>query len=991
MKPRRLALFALVVSLCTHNTMLAQSTLYGTVSDSTTNERIVGVNVLIVGTSLGAATTIDGEYRIAGISQKPYQVKFSCMGYEPKTVQIDFTTNTQVQLSVRLNQAILQGEEVIVTGQMRGQIAAINQQLASKTIINVVSEEKIKELPDANAAEAIGRLPGVSLLRSGGEANKVVLRGLEDKFTDITIDGVKVPPTDATSRGVDLSMISQSSLAGIEVYKALTPDKDGDALAGGINLVTKKAPETREIRATIKGAYNNLVPSFNQYDFALHYGERFFDNVVGVQVAGNLEKRYRSNEEINVEYGQQDKPQYFIDDFLLNYTDEIRKRDGVTLLLDVNTPDDGVIRFNNVYSSTERSWLLSTRDYPSNGGGSQSGNPSYDYHDQEQVIKTVSNSIHGNNHLFGVSLNWGLSFAQSQSQFPFDYEAIFVEPSGMKASPMYNSGPEQLIPYAVNSFGNASLYWQYYRSQHNLDKERTLFADAAKQYSVTENLSGELKMGGKYKVKDRTNTRSEKFTPYYLGRWQAYEELPDGTRRLKDFTGTDFEAWQKAGGLFIGLDQFLPGGVTSRNVYSSYALTPLIDRDKLREWWNLNKNGVDVTGNQLEVWSNPLIKYDDYFVTERVVATYVMNTLNVGQDLTIIAGLRIEREENDYESTFMPKSVSGFPVPSNSIADTTSSYGQTSLLPNVNLSFRPISPLNIRLAAYKALGRPDFNMRLNRYIAGRPAEVGTQFEVYVGNPSLKTSQAWNYEINTTFSNNTVGLVSFSAYYKVIDDMYHMLNDFNTVGDSLLQFFGSTWPSQMKSTPYNLTVPYNSPKPTKIWGFELEHQMNFGFLPGLLRNLVLSYNASIVRSETYVYGSQTVTYVDSSGPFPLTKSRNILVARKQKLEGMPEFFGNISLGYDIGGFSARVSMFHQAQHNVSFSATGLSDQVTNPFTRIDIAVKQRLTENVAVLVSVNNLTSVKEGTSIINRVFDRTLFDQSQLYGLTADLGVIIDL
>jgi hypothetical protein len=196
---------------------------------------------------------------------------------------------------------------------------------------------------------------------------------------------------------------------------------------------------------------------------------------------------------------------------------------------------------------------------------------------------------------------------------------------------------------------------------------------------------------------------------------------------------------------------------------------------------------------------------------------------------------------------------------------------------------------------------------------------------------------------------------------------------------------------MKSTPYNLTVPYNSPKPTKIWGFELEHQMNFGFLPGLLRNLVLSYNASIVRSETYVYGSQTVTYVDSSGPFPLTKSRNILVARKQKLEGMPEFFGNISLGYDIGGFSARVSMFHQAQHNVSFSATGLSDQVTNPFTRIDIAVKQRLTENVAVLVSVNNLTSVKEGTSIINRVFDRTLFDQSQLYGLTADLGVIIDL
>ena len=971
--------------------VLAQCTLTGSVTDSLSNEPLIGVNVIVVGTSLGAPTNIEGQYRITGIRNQPYQVKFSCVGYLTKTIDVDFTNQTTVQVDARLGQAILQGEEVVVTGQMRGQIAAINQQLTSKTIINVVSEEKIKELPDANAAEAIGRLPGVSLLRSGGEANKIVLRGLEDKFTDITIDGVKIPPTDATSRGVDLSMISQSSLAGIEVYKALTPDKDGDALAGGINLVTRKAPETRSTRIDAKGDYNNLVQSLNQYDFALHYGERFFSNVLGVQVTGNLEKRYRSNEQIDVNYGQQDRPDYFINDFLLDYSDEIRKRNGVTLLLDINTPDDGTIRINNVFSGTNRNWLLSTRDYPSNGGGSQQGNPSYDYRDREQEIKTVSSSIRGDNHLFDMSLSWGLSFAQSRSDYPFDYEAIFVEPSGMNPSPMFMTGPEQLIPYAVNSFTSAAMYWDYYRSQRNLDKERTLFADVAKQYTFGMNLSGELKIGGKYKAKDRTNARTENFTPYYLGRWQAYEMLPDGTVRPKDFTGTYFESWQKLGGLFIGLDQFLPGGITSRDVYGSYALKPLIDRDKLRQWWNLNKNGVDATGTQFEVWTNPLIKYDDYYVTERVVATYLMNTLNVGQDLTVIAGLRIEREENDYASTFMPKSVSGFPVPSNSITDTTSSYGQTVLLPNVNVSFRPIGPLNIRLAAYKALGRPDFNMRLNRYIAGRPAEVGTQFEVYVGNPSLKTSQAWNYEINTTFSDNTIGLVSISAYYKEIKDMYHMLNDFNTVGDSLLYFFGSTWPSQMKSTPYNLTIPYNSPKPTKVWGFELEHQMNFGFLPGLLKNIILSYNASIVRSEAYIYGSQTITYIDSSGPIRLTKSKNILVERKQKLEGMPEFFGNISVGYDIGGFSGRISVFHQAQHNVSFSATGLSDQVTNPFTRLDIALRQRLTENVSVLLSVNNATNIKEGTSILNRVFDRSLFNQSEFYGLAADFGVTIEL
>ena len=75
-----------------------------------------------------------------------------------------------------LNFALLvtavQGSEVVITGQATGEVAAINQQITSNKIVNVISEQKIKELPDANAAEAIGRLPGVSVVRSGGEASQ---------------------------------------------------------------------------------------------------------------------------------------------------------------------------------------------------------------------------------------------------------------------------------------------------------------------------------------------------------------------------------------------------------------------------------------------------------------------------------------------------------------------------------------------------------------------------------------------------------------------------------------------------------------------------------------------------------------------------------------------------------------------------------------------------------------------------------------------------
>lgn len=981
----------------------AQGTLRGVITDSLDHSPLVGANVFLLGTALGSAADLQGAYQVERIPAGKYTLRISYIGYVTKDLAVEVQNNRTLTFNVGLKPDVLQGQEVVVTAQAFGQAAAINQQITSNTIINVVSEEKIKELPDANAAESIGRLPGVSITRSGGEANKVILRGLEDKFTNITIDGVKIPPTDATSRGVDLSTLSQNSLAGIELYKASTPDKDGDALAGSINLVTKKAPERRNFRADLKGDYNKLMGSANQYDFALHYGERFWNNTLGVQFNGNLEQRIRSNERIDVDYNQglSGGADYFIDDFLLEFTDEIRKRDGFGVLLDLATPDNGSIRFNNVYGRTKRDYLLSTRDYPSNGGGDQSGNPVYQYRDREQEINTINSSLRGDNNLLGLNWNWGLSFGQSQSDYPFDFEAIFVEPSGMRASPMVRTDPEQLISYAFNNFSNSSLYWTYNRDQHNFDKERTAFLDLTRKYLLGPKISGALKFGGKYKVKDRSNNRREDFTPYYLGRWQTHQILADGSIVPKDFTGTSFETWQKAGHLFIPLEEFFVDPV-ARSVYGSYSLNPLINRDRLREWYELNRNGIDRTGNQREVWGNPLIQYDDYAVTERVGAGYVMNTLNFGQDVTVIAGVRVEDENNDYVSTFMPGPVGGFPVPTNTIRDTSSSAEQTVYLPNVNLSLSPTKFMKVRVAAYKALARPDFNMRLERYIAGRPAEVGSQLQVYVGNPKLKTARAWNYEVNTSFFSNTIGLISVSAYYKEIEDMYHMLRNFNTTAvsnsqgvlqDTLIQRFGISWASRMGAAPYNLTLPYNSPRPTKVWGFEFEQQINFDFLPGLLKNVVLSYNASIVRSEAYLFGSAIDSlFYDPPGPIPPTwRKFTVLTERKQKLEGMPEFFGNVALGYDLGKFSGRVSVFHQGEHNVSYSANGLSDGVTNAFTRIDIALRQGLTENLSVFLNLSNVSDIEDGSSTVNRIFARKLFNRSEKYGLTADFGVTFKL
>jgi outer membrane receptor protein involved in Fe transport len=168
---------------------------------------------------------------------------------------------------------------------------------------------------------------------------------------------------------------------------------------------------------------------------------------------------------------------------------------------------------------------------------------------------------------------------------------------------------------------------------------------------------------------------------------------------------------------------------------------------------------------------------------------------------------------------------------------------------------------------------------------------------------------------------------------------------------------------------------------------LEHQTNFTFLPGYLQNIVLNYNFSIVRSETWVATSKIVYDPLPYPPFQVP--RLVLYESKQKLEGQPEIYGNIALGYDIGGFSARISFFYQGEYVRQFSVDGRNDRVQGSYTRLDFIVKQQITDKISMFLNVNNFTNYKEEDFLKNRSGLWNLLDTSQLYGLTADLGIRI--
>ena len=258
------------------------ATITGTVRDTVTGDPLLGANVFLVGTSFGDAADKNGSYSFSNVPSGDYLIKATYIGYTTKEDSITVTDGQDLTYDFGLSYTAIEGEMVTVSVQARGQMSAINQQLSSRSIVNVVSADRIQELPDANAAESVARLPGVSIQREGGEGNKVVIRGLSPKYNAVTINGIRMASTDSDDRSTDLSMISQYMIEGIEVTKAATPDKDADVLGGTVDFKIKKAPEGFKYNFIAQGSNNALRQTYNDYKLVADVSNRFVGNRFGI-------------------------------------------------------------------------------------------------------------------------------------------------------------------------------------------------------------------------------------------------------------------------------------------------------------------------------------------------------------------------------------------------------------------------------------------------------------------------------------------------------------------------------------------------------------------------------------------------------------------------------------------------------------------------------------------------------------------------------------
>ena len=289
--------FLLIISLplFLSSIILAQDgtgQIQGVVTDSTTGESLFGANVFLDGTSLGSATDAAGKYKIPGVPAGSYKILIRYIGYKTAEIAINVVGGKTLELNVAIPSEVVEGTPVVVTAQAMGQRSAINQQLTSNTIINVVSAEKIHQLPDDNAATALSRLPGVSLMNG----DQVVIRGVQAKLNQVLINGIELPSTDMNNRSTNLGFISSNLLSGIEVIKALTPDMDANTIGGVVNLRLREAPSGIHFDALTQGNYNSQDHVADNYKFWASISNRFLDDKLGVFLQANADRSDGGNQ-----------------------------------------------------------------------------------------------------------------------------------------------------------------------------------------------------------------------------------------------------------------------------------------------------------------------------------------------------------------------------------------------------------------------------------------------------------------------------------------------------------------------------------------------------------------------------------------------------------------------------------------------------------------------------------------------------------------------
>jgi TonB-dependent receptor len=220
---------------------MSRGSITGTVTDST-SAALQGAQIKVKPDTQTATSDAQGDFTLSGLPPGHYTVTVSYLGFQPFTADVDVASGATATLNAAL--AIVNSSQEITVRPERevGEAEGLNRQRVADHILQVLPAQVINSLPNTNIADAVGRLPSVSLERDEGEGKYIQIRGTEPRLSNVTIDGINVPSPENV-RNVKLDVIPADLVESVELSKTLSANQDGNAIGGSVNLVTRTATD----------------------------------------------------------------------------------------------------------------------------------------------------------------------------------------------------------------------------------------------------------------------------------------------------------------------------------------------------------------------------------------------------------------------------------------------------------------------------------------------------------------------------------------------------------------------------------------------------------------------------------------------------------------------------------------------------------------------------------------------------------------------------
>lgn len=825
----------------------------------------------------------------------------------------------------------------------------------------VLSRSDLERTTGRNVTEALGTLPGATVLNTGrsfsggvdsasrAEGLFSAFRGLNTEFNLNMIDGVTLAQGLPGSRGVQLNLLPPTGFQSIVLSKVPTPDMDGDVISAAIDFRTPTANDFRprqHLSLRVSAYDNTRAEAYGEsgagggtgFEYARRFGR---DERFGLYLSHFQERRRYANSEIaGIMSAQNDAgwayrwsdsakgtlpagadPQSLLTATALNVgvsTGESRARyDVLTLTGRFDDGWEGWLRATAAHNRTDQNSTLSqivgrNLSWTDDGSGIYrlsvgSVSTRLWYETNPDLASLSAVNIGARRQVGAWTLTPSLFFSQGRSDRPGRIEAS----ARVDQVDLYNSATRR--PYAGLLIGSEDgvptpQLTPDLRADLDHVGER-LLARRAGQYTVQT--SRQYRQGARFDAEYAAEDRTLRQVAFGVKWTQSVRDVTDRdwtNGYFADLLGRGGVTWGELGLIRGYYDQAFPGRFDWR--------LPMVDHERLSDYFNRY-----VTAQSFDTCATLAINNDNcnrQHGRETVAAAYLSARLQAGR-LEIAPGFRYEQTRIDNRFWIIPATATdGAEVPGHwGQGQTTYSVG----LPSLRLNYRPDDDHVYRLAVWRGYTRPAF-MLLGSGVRYQTADDGTSV-LRQGNPSLKPVTALNLDLALEGRSPGGTRYVLGAYYKRLE---HYLFDSGGSGSDIL--FGRT-------VDLRLLTPRNGGHGV-AQGLEAEARHDWPVAGG-----VLSVGGTLSRQWTVVdLGSDEL-------------------GRDTAMQNAPDWLVNLSATYRLNRATVTVTAQHTGAYLASYdalTAAGDWDNVwVRPATRLDLAADWQVRPRLRVSLSATNLT------------------------------------